>query len=522
MAIHKQTTLFLSLFLILGSILTYINILRNGLFFDDEELIYRNEYVTNLYNLPKLYSTNMIAGAGKVSNMYRPFLMTTFALNHAVGGNNPVGYHLFSIILHAANVVLVFLLLMKLFNNTTLGFITSLLYAVHPVQSEAISYASGRTDPLVAFFILISLHLFFRFITDKRNYLSGIGTIISLIFAVLSKEIAIVLPFLYLIILIPIHHKMNVFKSRMYGIITVSFTIIGIYTLLRLTILNFANTLNFYQTPTPYSQHISIRILTFCEALFQYLGVYMYPITLNVARTVNPITTFLNPTVLLISSILFVSFTLAIWRFRRRDPVPLFCLLMFFIPLFPASGIIPINNIVGEHYLYVPSLGFFLFVAYVFLYIVKRFNNTETRLILMMAGCTIVLLFSVRTILRTYDWHDPIVFYEKHLLLSPDNVPMRNNLAMAYDEAGQTAQAIQQYKYILQYSDVYPQVHHNLAESYLKLGQTQDAEREYLNAIKLDPSFRFSYISLAQLYEKTNQKEKLKAIEEKINQLPQL
>jgi protein O-mannosyl-transferase len=522
MSIRKHTTLVLSLFLILSSFLTYINILRNGLFFDDEELIYRNQYVSDLKYLPKLYTTNMVAGAGKVSNMYRPFLMTTFALNHVLGGNNPSGYHFVSIILHAANVLLVFFLVRALFSNVPLGFLTALLFSVHPVQSEAVSYASGRTDPLVAFFILVSLHFFIRFISDKRNILSGIGTVFTLILAILSKEIAIMLPFLYLTVLIPIHRTAHVQKKRIYGILSTSFVIVGIYSLLRLTVLNFANTLNFYSTQTPYSEHVTIRILTFFGALLQYAGVILFPNTLNIARSIEPITTIFNPVVLTVAGILLLSVIIAFFFYKRRETLPFFSFLMFFIPLLPASGIIPINNIVGEHYLYLPSLGFFLYISFILMIILSHLKNGELRIGIIVACSTIVLLLCIRTILRTFDWQDPITFYEKSLILSPENIPMRNNLAMAYDEAGQTDQAIKQYLYILQYSDIYPQVHHNLAESYLKLGKIGDAEEEYLNAIKLDPTFRFSYYSLAKLYEKTNQKEKLKAITEKIKQLPQL
>ena len=156
------------LILILITFITYMNILPNQLFYDDEELIYKNTYVQNLRFSPRFFTENMIAGAGKTSNMYRPVLLTSFAIDYLIWGGSPAGFHLTSIFLHAANSVLIFFLITKLFGKRLLAALTSILFTIHPVQTEAITYASGRTDPLFTFFCLISL-LFFLSSTEYNR-----------------------------------------------------------------------------------------------------------------------------------------------------------------------------------------------------------------------------------------------------------------------------------------------------------------------------------------------------------------
>lgn len=152
-----RNNLFIGIFFLLVTFLSYHNILNNKLFYDDEELIYKNAYVADLRYFPKYFSENMVAGAGKTSNMYRPILLLSFAVDRAIWGNNPIGYHLTSILLHAANAFLVYLLILKLFRQKSVALLTAILFIIHPVQTETVAYASGRTDLLCSFFILLSL-----------------------------------------------------------------------------------------------------------------------------------------------------------------------------------------------------------------------------------------------------------------------------------------------------------------------------------------------------------------------------
>ena len=485
----------------------YHNILNNKLFYDDEELIYKNAYVADLRYFPKYFSENMVAGAGKTSNMYRPVLLLSFAIDHAIWGNNPIGYHLTSILLHATNAFLVYLLILKLFRQKSVAFLTAILFIIHPVQTEAVAYASGRTDLLCSFFILLSL-LFFL----KKNILPAA---VFFILTILSKETAIILPFLLILIsLIGKSGKHSL--KKLSAIIALFFGIDFVYVLLRLTVLNFGNTLNFYQTGNLYSQNLFVRLLTFPSAFFQYLQLLIFPKELIFARNMTYVTSITNPAV-----IMFLLITIGLFLLinKAKNKILLFSFGWFFLTILPASGIIPINSIASEHYLYLPSIGFFFLVASIFIFLWQKLSNRNHRIILSVFCLTVFSLLIARTIARNNDWHDPITFYTRSLAQSPWHLPMRHNLAMAYGENKQTDLAIKEYKNLIALSDIYPNTHHNLANIYKEQGKYQEAEEEYQKAIALDQNFIFSYYALADLYEKTGEKEKFKEIMIKINGL---
>jgi protein O-mannosyl-transferase len=506
------------IFLFFISFILYINILPNTLFFDDEELIYKNAFIQNISYFPKYFVTNMVAGAGKVSNMYRPVLTTSFALDYLIWKLNPVGYHLTSILLHTGNTLLVFVLIYFLFKNRFLAFLTSLFFCIHPVQNEAVMYASGRTDPLFTFFTLLSLFLLLLYLYKTKT--RSVVYLLSLAFfllSLLSKESAVMMPFLFLLTYL-VHRKSNTVTLPQFVLFIPYFIFDGFYILLRLTVFNFQNTLNFYNSANAYSTNVFVRIYTFAAAFFQYFGVLFFPVELISSRNITILTSFFSPMFVSFVVLFLTAFFISYYLYKKNKTF-LFCFLWFFIALLPSSGIIPINNIAAEHYLYLPSIGFFLFISYLFSILWEKFNHTYMHIFIAAVIFTISALLCIRTYIRTFDWRDPITFYTISLKQSPNNIAMRQNLAMSYAEIGQTEKAIQEYKNTIALSDAYPNTHHNLANTYKEQKNYTQAEGEYLKALKLDPKFYFSYYGLYDLYKITHNTQKLEAIRTLLQQL---
>lgn len=510
---------FLPIILILITIVTYINILPNQLFYDDEELIYKNTYVQNLRLFPKFFTENMTAGAGKLSNMYRPILLTSLAIDYSIWKTNPTGYHLTSLLLHTCNALLVFFLINLLFENRLLAFLTGIIFSVHPVQSEAVAYASGRTDLLFSIFSLISIIFLIYFFKRKTSSLGYyLFSLTAYIFALLSKETAVITPLLLLMILFLFGRKFAANSFRIISLLFPFLTVTVLYILSRLTIFNFANSVNFYSTPNLYSQNILIRIYTFTKVFFDYVLIIFFPKDLIYSRSPVIITSFFNIWVFLFLAIIIPAGTI-VYINRNKNPIYIFIFLWFFISIFPVSGIIPINSIISEHYLYLPSLSFFLLFSYIFNIIYNKILHRRIRLALTSSLYFIVCVLSTRTIIRNSDWRNPIIFYTRSLNYSPWNIPMRHNLAMTYAGKGQLDLAISEYKYLINTADVYPNTHHNLANAYKEKGLYKEAEMEYQIALKMDPNFSFSYAGLIDLYQKTGEKEKMEEILKKVNKI---
>lgn len=510
---------YISVLLVFITFAVYANILPNKLFFDDEELIYKNAYVSNLRYLPKYFTTNMIAGAGKTSNMYRPILTASFAIDHLFWGSNPFGYHLTSILLHAANGILVFFLIYKLFKDKLAAFLTAVFFIIHPVQSEAVIYASGRTDLLYSFFGLSGILSFLLTLERQKN--RPIWYLVSIFFfilSILSKETAIVIPLILMVIyfVYPKNMKNNILKPV--DLLFSFFVLDIIYVFLRLTILNFADTLNFYTTVNIYSNHLFVRLFTFAYVFFQYLFMLVFPKDLIFSRQFKIINFPTDPWVISFLVFILTSFIFLHW-FKAKNRLFPFAFCWFFLFILPVSGIIPINSIIAEHYLYLPSVSFFLLISSLFVKILDKIHTPNKKSLFMVTVAVILLLLSLRTIIRTFDWRDAITFYSTSLKQSPWNIPMRNNLAMAYAENGQLDSAINEYKMIIGKNDVYPNVHHNLGNAYKTLGKYKEAETEYKKALEMDPKFYFSLYALADLYQKTGESDKLEEITARIKEI---
>lgn len=508
--------IFTLLALILITFITYINILPNQLFFDDEELIYKNIYVQNLSNLPKYFTENMIAGAGKASNMYRPILLTSFAFDFAIWGNNPFGYHLTSILLHAVNSILIYVFIFKLFKKKTVAFLTAVLFIVHPVNSEAVIYASGRTDPLYTFFALSSLVAFVSQL-ESKSYLWTKYTLSVVMFtlSLTSKESAIIVPLLLLLVaFICLKTDLKILFEK-YLYFTPFFIVSFVYIYLRLTAFNFANTLNFYSDSNIYSQNLLLRLYTFSWSFWQYIKIFLFPAELIFARSPKIIINFLNIWTLLFLATILPLLIFSIKKIKQNN-IYFFSLLWLIITLLPVSGIIPLNSIIAEHYLYLPSIGLFLLVSFIFSLLWNKYSSPTIRVSLCLVLFLAVSILLSKTIMRTFDFRDAITFYSKSLAQSPWHVPMRNNLAMTYAEMAKYDLAIVNYQKAIEQDDSYPNTHHNLANTYKTIGKYKQAEEEYYQALKIDPSFYFSYFGLADLYEKMGEKEKLDKVKRKI------
>lgn len=175
------------LFIFLLGIGLYWNTLGHGFVFDDEALITQNRQVHEL-----LWG-DIFSRSG-----YRPLRTFTYAVNYALGGEDPFGYHLFNIVLHALNAVLVWGLLHLWTGSSIVGTAGAVLFATHPVQTAAVAYVSGRKDLLATFFILLGLQVFTYYRRGAgRKWLLGCWILFAL--AILSKEVAIVFPLLLIL-----------------------------------------------------------------------------------------------------------------------------------------------------------------------------------------------------------------------------------------------------------------------------------------------------------------------------------
>ncbi len=514
MTLDNITVFFKKHFWVIITILVFViysPVINALLFWDDDDNIINNAYVKN-FDLPAIFTKNQIAGAGFSSNQYRPILSTSFAIEHALVGNWPVLYHLINILIHLISGFLIYKLLKVFLKSEVLPYILTTLFLIHPVNTEAVSYIAGRTDLLGLLFLLLPIYVLFR--ANKEKSKTNLIIIISFIFGILSKETVIILP--GLIMFVYLFFKKSLLQKKT-GLLIRSFIItFGLaifYMVLRLTIFNFQNTLNFYQTQNVFTESILVRLYTFLSVLPSYIQFLFMPLTLYAERSSTVYTSLFHPLPgmgLLIIILFLAGF---IFSIKKNKPLISFGIAWFFIALFPASNIfVPVNALITEHWLYIPFFGFLLIIGSVADQI-KRINSGAVRVIGVILIGLYFSFFAARTYARNREWSDPIVFYEQTLRHSSSSIRVINNLAMLYANKNNFEKAKYYYEKAISQGDIYPQPHHNLGNMYANLGEYEKAEKEYLRAIKIDRTFSFSYNSLYNLYifqKKTKKAEEIK------------
>ena len=475
--------------IILAAIFSYLNSFQNQFVFDDEDFVVKNSTVHDWHKWPHVFTENMIQGARKGSNFYRPLQSITHGVDYLLWKDKPQGHHAFNILFHILAAIAAYLALKNIFSKEA-SFLAALFFAIHPVQTEAVTYISGRSDPMAGFFILLAILLF-----NKNLVLSCV----SFILAVMSKESALITPALIMLYFCfptrPKGASRELFKK-----ISPFIIIAIIYGALRLTVLNFSNTVG-ANLPQPfYYVPLYLRFLTFLKTLPVYFSVLLWPFGLHMERHIDLARSIFEPQVfsglLIFSAAFFIAF-----RIRKMEPANgamLFGTAWFFTAIFPNSNIVPINALIYEHWLYLPSLGFFVFIAWLMEKLIRKGRILKYAAI---ALAVITALFYMwRTYERNKEWRDPVSFYESAIKYTPDSGRLHNNLAMAYSDKARIEDAVREYKEAIILGDYYPQTHFNLSNIYIAKGDYEGALRELKRSVEIDNNFLYAHESLAVLY----------------------
>ena len=543
--------LFIGLLIIVGFAI-YAPNLNNVLFWDDNEWIVSNPFVYDFSHLKEIFTENILAGYGLNSNYYRPLLLLSFAVNYVIDGVKPLGYHLVSNGFHIANGLLIFFILTGVFKRRLPAFLAALLFLIHPLQTEAVTYISGRGDPMSVFFMLLALYLWTNDVehrydktvdNSRQRHAVSFKTlsVISMVLAILSRETAILFPLLLMVFYISFLSAEKFWKSIRQAFIEAIpyFAVSVAYGILRLTVLNFKNTLNFYSQANDYTAHLSYRLYTFGHALVEYFKLIFVPLGLHMERELS-INTSLFQWPVWLGALIVLCIMYYVLRFYKNEKwendklmangkwqmatpfrVWLFGWGWFFIGLGPVSGIIPINAVMYEHWLYLPLIGLAVLAGF---YISKLLGVLSGRRFL--RGALVVLLivyfsfFALASAKRNLAWGNPVAFYEEILRYSPDSIRITNNLGNLYSEEGRLDDAAKMYQKIIDNpGNLFAQPYYNLGNIYRDQKNIEAAIGLYKKAIEVDPAFSFAYQNLSVIYANRGQLVDAAEMLEKVKEL---
>jgi tetratricopeptide (TPR) repeat protein len=434
----------------------------------------------------------------------RPVREFTILFDHILWGMNPFGYHLQNLLWHCANTVLIFFFLRFLRVEKDVAFWSSLLFSIHPINSESVVWISARKELLCLFFEVGACFLFVRAVLNNNRF-EFIASMVSLVLALYSKQVAIVLPALMLLSLWFYHQQVEQpFKLRLwYKWFIAPIVIVGLYLIFSSRVLEqliFVETSGTYYDPAARDVEFIFlsAILTPFAILSNSIWLYFVPIDLTVERAFEPVTSLLD--MRWISGLFLLTYIIYIFVMYRKEIKGLsFGIGWFLITWLPVSGFAPVAYLMADRYLYIPGMGF-CFLMILGCYLMYRFFSLRFSNVVMTIGLILLLLFYMRTAVRTFDWKDEISLWTSAVRARPHYAKAYVSLANAYSDIGDRKTAQLVWNKALSLNPNLPQVWLNQGISFKRQENYEAAERCYKKALELLPTYGRAHYNLGLLY----------------------
>jgi protein O-mannosyl-transferase len=501
--------------LLLAIFIAYANIYHNPFLFDDEFLIIKNNFLRNFSHTGLIVTTSSTAGFGGMDSFYRPLQGLLYLITYQMAGLSTAAFHLLNLLLHGLNAVLLFTLGVRIGFRPMAVFFACLLWALHPMHTEAVTYMSATADTLYTSLCLAGLLVVLPdFSTRKILLAAGVFAL-----AIGAKETALVFPLLVMACLFFMHEKryqlQTYFKTWPLWLVAIA------YVILRMTILKFDG-LDFYKTPNVYTESILVRFYTFLATLPDYAALIIWPHDLHMEHAFPVYASAMNIKVMLGAVLLGAStaylFIHALQKKIGRNGLTLcFALLWFFAAHALHTGLaLPVNSFFLEHWMYMPSMGLFLCSAEWAYTAIDRLPSRDMRLLCLSLVIVAAGTLGIATFEQNKIWADPITFYSNIIEHGGENGRVHNNIAMAYDAMGDVERAKTHYEKAIALHDTYAQTHYNLALLLLKTNDVHAALEHLDRSIILNPKFTQSYDALIQIYTYLGDKKKTSDVQKKL------
>jgi len=480
--------------------LIYVNALNTPFQSDDERHILLNLEIDN-----PAYYLNLVPDTGLLEKItLRQVSLLAFALNYQWSQENPFGYHLFNILIHICTVILIFLTVFLTIKNATewnekgaliIATTTAFLFGLHPVQTETVTYISGRPGGMAALFFFLSLLMFILGGLKKpsRNIPDFIFYSLSLFMffvAVLCKETAITLPVILLLYDLYFMKGENwtAFRSR-----------VGFYTLFPIVaILIHLQSHHAFAAIGGLLKKVNFPlILVQLDILKLPIKLFLFPINLSFEYDIKNQVLW-GPFLMSIFG-LAVTLFLVIKKFYLKSSVLSFSILWFLITLAPSNSIMPRTHLFSERNLYLPYFGFCLFSAVVIYLIFFKENRNKfmwvLSLLILIGTC-----FASLVAKRNQAYATPSSLWADTFKKNPSKLSVGKTLSIHYLMEEKYPHALKILNDLLKINPGLYDVHQNMGLAFQHLGDMTNAEQKFKDAIRINYKAPEAHYNLASLY----------------------
>lgn len=446
----------------------------NRFVWDDYDFILRNDYLHDLGNIPRFLFSGDATGTGFENPYYRPLTTATFALDYALWGEWPAGYHATNVFLHLLVCLVLYRVARRVADSPSAALAATLLFSVHPAHSEPVGYISSRADILCALFMLLSFRQFLQMDEAeslRRRYLA----LAWFSLALFSKIVALLLPFLFFLHLMWSGNRGRSVRTLVpFAVLSLSFLF------LRSLVLTMES---WGDVPLP------VRVANAGPFLLRYLGNALAPVNLKVFYDL-PLKSGLSDPAVIASWGAIGAVGAITWAMARRRPLASFGIAWFFAALLPVCGIVTLlyPACMADRYLYIPLIGIALAVASFYKEASSSNPSAAFRHRSAAIAGILVLAAAAGSTLRIRDWHDSLTLWSAAVKGAPQSIYAKNGLAAAYMERESFDEAERILNEVIAVRDDSAQPRINLAGIEFKRGNLDKMEVHVNRALELRPS----------------------------------
>ena len=481
----------------------YLNSLGNDFVnWDDPGTILNNKQIRSLEwtNLKDIFTL-------RKASTYQPIRVLSYAVDYHFWQLNPLGYHITNIVLYILTCIMILFTTRELSqflrsdktsqSHWRVGFFAALLFAVHPVHVEAVTWLSGRKEVLLGFFSFSSVYFYLRasgpLSRAKRGTLYGLA-FLCFVLATLSKPSAVVLPVIMLVFEL-CREKANLTRVVKKAVWFAPAAVVSFILAL-----------------------VLMKVMVEAEGIYPYWGgsllsnflVASYLFLLNiklVAWTIN----YSNIYILMIPFSILGLFLLlnvaliglAVWM-RKRWPLIAFAIFWFYVTLLPFSNLIPISTLLADRYVFIPSFAYCLVLALCFekLWSVKRKDVSRDFFPFLTTVFLIGLVvgYGYMTVHQNTVWKDSYTLWlDAAAKQEKSSMPM-TSLGALFLDGDMDEEALEVLEKAVKANPSDALGHNNLGIAYQRLGDYKKSEHHYLKALSLKPRLYESLFNLGGLY----------------------
>jgi protein O-mannosyl-transferase len=474
--------------------LVYLETVNFQFVYDDVLQIKENQHLRSWDHIPQYFTDHTWSHIYQVGNYYRPIFLLWLLINYSLFGQNPMGWHITTILVHLVAVLLVYVLINRISRDRILAGIATLIFALHPTHIESVAWISGVTDPLLLVF-LASSFLCYLNRHNAINNRSRFWLILSLfLYAIglLEKETAIIFPiiiFAYVIMFeIRIEERESLrdrIKKWQIGILRIApyLLISCIYLVVRVIVLKGLS-------------HKAVQlstmttVCTWPSIFWGHFKLLVWPVKLSAFYDSSYVNNFNSLKFILpFIGVIIIASCLYWWsRYNKLVGFASIWLISPLLPLLAISGMLE-NEFLHDRYLYIPSVGFAIIIALA----LRHINIAERKILELPAIQTICLIvltcsLSLGILHQIPHWANNLTLFYHGLKIAPNNYLVANNLAKELGDRGMYAEAISICRQVLARKPDFAEANQNLGYYSYRIGQYKEAEYYLSQAIKLNPN----------------------------------